>query len=58
MTLDITKLTETELKALAFDEIQKRDLAQQNIQIISTELDRRRLNSSVVPKLEDPAGVE
>ena len=36
--MDITKMTEVELKALAFDELQKIDSAQRNLQAISSQL--------------------
>lgn len=38
--MDITTLTEQELKALAFDEIQRRDLAVQNLQLIVEQLNK------------------
>lgn len=38
--MDITKLTETELKALAFDEDQKIKLAQANLQAIFVQLEK------------------
>lgn len=39
--MDITKLSETELKALAYDELKKMNLAQNNIALIEQELQRR-----------------
>ncbi len=39
--MDISKMSETELKALAFDEMQKRDLASQNVDLIMQELTKR-----------------
>lgn len=39
--MDITKMNETELKALAFEEMQKRDAASQNIELILQELSKR-----------------
>lgn len=40
--MDISKMSETELKAMAFDEMQRRDIAVQNIELIMQELNKRR----------------
>ena len=39
--MDISKMTDTQLKALAFEEMQKRDAASQNIELILQELAKR-----------------
>ena len=39
--MDITKLTIEELKALAYDEMIKLNTAQQNIQLIQAEINKR-----------------
>ena len=41
--MDITKLNVTELKALAFDEISKLNVAQNNLNIINAELQKREV---------------
>ena len=39
--MDLTKQTDTELKALAYDELTKVQVAQNNVNIINQELARR-----------------
>jgi hypothetical protein len=39
--MDITNMSEQELKAMAYDEMQRRDIATQNLDIINKELVRR-----------------
>jgi hypothetical protein len=39
--MDITKLTETELKALIYDEIVKKEIASNNINALQVELNKR-----------------
>jgi hypothetical protein len=39
--MDIAKMTDTELKALAFDEIRKLEIAKRNIEVIERELQIR-----------------
>ena len=40
--MDITKMTEQELKALAFDLIQQRELAQANLAAVVQEIEKRK----------------
>jgi hypothetical protein len=40
--VDVSKLTDTELKALAYDYIAQKEQAQLNLNIINTELLRRK----------------
>jgi len=47
--MDLTKLSDTELKALAFEEIQKREVAAQNIQVILAELEKRSVEPAPKP---------
>lgn len=44
--MDITAMDEKELKALAYDEILRKDQAQQNLQIIAQELRKRSLEAN------------
>lgn len=40
--MDISKKSIEELKAMAFDEMTKRDIANQNLQILMNELEKRQ----------------
>ena len=40
--MDITKKTDVELKALAYDELVKKSMAQSNIEMINGELAKRK----------------
>ena len=40
--MDITKLTPIELKALLYDEIVKKDVAMNNINVLQAELNKRK----------------
>jgi len=40
--IDITKMTVIELKALAYDELAKQQVCQQNLQIINQEIVKRQ----------------
>ncbi|GEM_PF-2596119 len=48
--MDISKLSEQELKAMAFDEMQKRDAAAQNVEIITQELAKRAQTAKKIAK--------
>ena len=39
--MDVKKLSNEQLKALAYDELRKQQMASQNIQILEAELERR-----------------
>jgi hypothetical protein len=39
--IDITKLSEIELKALAYDELKKQEFAARNLQLINAEIMKR-----------------
>ena len=52
--MDITKMSDTELKALAFDETQKRDVAAQNVELIMQELAKRREEAANLPAPKPP----
>ena len=50
MNKKITDLTETELKAIAYDESIKLQMTQNNLRIINEELSRRAKESGANPK--------
>ena len=53
MNKQITELTEIELKALAYDELGKLQLAQNNLRVLNEELNRRSQQN--VPQVNDPS---
>lgn len=56
--MDITKLSITEIKALAFDELVKLETAQANIKVCSEELKKRNqpeIDEKVEGAVESPA---
>jgi hypothetical protein len=51
--MDISSKTDTELKALAFDQLKDIERAQGNLQLINQELTRRQLNQPAPDETED-----
>lgn len=52
MGTDITKMSVTELKALAYDELGKMEVAQKNLQIINVEIAKKMESKSESPAVE------
>jgi hypothetical protein len=48
--MNIAELSDTELKALAFEQIVQRDRSIQNLELIVSELSKRNKQSNDVPK--------
>ncbi len=48
--MNITELSDIELKALAFEQIAQRDQSTQNLELIVSELSKRNKQSNNVPK--------
>ena len=53
-TLDITKLTDTEVKALAYEQLVARNQAQNNINVCEEELAKRAQSKTEAEVEEEP----